>query len=530
MSYAKTLKQATQNTPVTCSIAGREAEMVVNSTGGYTFKLDDWGYLDRFLILGSDRPTYYTSAKKLTEAAATNVIKLIKQDAITVVNRIVEISNGGRAPKNDPAIFALALTSIYADEAGRKAAYDALPKVCRIGTHLFQFVETVNQLGKWNAVAKRGISAWYNKKELDKVVFQMLKYQSRDGWSHRDVLRLAHVKPDTEERSNAYRWAVTKEVTETSPKIVRVFSELHANPTVKNAIIAIENDGLTWEMLPTQLLRNSQIWEKLIEKIGYTALLRNLGRMSSIGMLGSLSDASKTVINLLSDTELLKRSRIHPINVLAALKTYSSGRSVKGSLTWQPNQRIVSALDAAFYEAFKNVEPTGKNFLLGIDCSGSMFNTHVYGLDNITAAEAATVIAMAIMKTEKNYVICGFSTGFSELNIHDRMSLNEAMEVVRRFNWSSTNLAAPVDYAIANKLPVDCFVSITDNEVNRGCHPRQALEQFRGSFNKEARYVICGTTVTNFSVADPTDSHSLDIVGFDSAVPQLISNFATGKL
>lgn len=530
MSYAKTLKTATQNTPVSRPIAGRETEMVVNSTSGYTFKLDDWAYLDRFLILGSDKPTYYTSAKKLTEAAATNVIKLIKQDPIAVVNRIVEISQDGRAPKNDPAIFALALTSIYADEAGRKAAYDALPKVCRIGTHLFQFVETINQLGKWNAVAKRGVSAWYNSKQLDKVVFQMLKYQSRDGWSHRDVLRLAHVKPDNQERSNAYRWAVTKEVTETSPEIVRVFSKLHADPTVKNAISAIESHGLTWEMLPTQLLREPKIWEKLIENIGYTALLRNLGRMGSIDMLGSLSDASKKVIDMLSDVELLKRSRIHPINVLAAMKTYSSGRGVKGSLVWKPNQRIVSALDGAFYEAFKNVEPTGKNFMLGVDCSGSMFGAQVFGLDNITAAEAATVIAMAIMKTEKNYIIGGFSAGFSELKIHDRMSLDEAMNVVRRFNWSSTNLAAPVDYAITNKLPVDCFVSITDNEVNCGRHPRQALEQFRGSINKEARYVVCGTTVTNFTVADPTDTRSLDVVGFDSAVPQLISNFAAGKL
>jgi 60 kDa SS-A/Ro ribonucleoprotein len=43
----------------------------------------------------------------------------IKADGVRAVNRIVEISDGGRAPKNDPAIFALALVVTDGDESAK---------------------------------------------------------------------------------------------------------------------------------------------------------------------------------------------------------------------------------------------------------------------------------------------------------------------------------------------------------------------------------------------------------------------------
>ena len=41
---------------------------------------------------------------------------------------------------------------------------------------------------------KRGLAKWYNNRSVDKLAVQMLKYQSRNGWSHRDVLRKVHPK------------------------------------------------------------------------------------------------------------------------------------------------------------------------------------------------------------------------------------------------------------------------------------------------------------------------------------------------
>lgn len=84
-----------------------------------------------------------------------------------------------------------------------------------------------------------------------------------------------------------------------------------------------------------------------------TAMIRNLGKMSAIGLLKPLSHHTTLVCNRLRDETLLRKARIHPFNVLVALKTYEKGKGDRGKLTWEVNQPIVEALDEAFYMSFK---------------------------------------------------------------------------------------------------------------------------------------------------------------------------------
>src|SRR5215470_16219477 len=127
------LKKTPQNQPIP------GAKQVLNSAGGFVFAVDCWTRLDRFLILGSEGGSYYASERKLTIENANAVAECIDKDGVRVIDRIVEISDAGRAPKNDPAIFALAMCAKLGDDKTRKAALRALPQVCRIGTHLYHF-------------------------------------------------------------------------------------------------------------------------------------------------------------------------------------------------------------------------------------------------------------------------------------------------------------------------------------------------------------------------------------------------------
>ena len=129
----------TKETPQSDPIPGKN--MVANSAGGYSFSVDDWKRLDRFLILGAEGGTYYVEEKKLVKENADGVLSCIQKDGRRTVNRIVEISDAGRAPKNDPALFALAMCAGLGDDATRKYALESLPKVARTGTHLFTFVD-----------------------------------------------------------------------------------------------------------------------------------------------------------------------------------------------------------------------------------------------------------------------------------------------------------------------------------------------------------------------------------------------------
>src|SRR2546423_6712864 len=138
--YVKNLTETPQSKPIPGST------QVPNSGGGYSWAVDDWVRLDRFLILGAQEGTYYITERKLTEQNAEAVARCIADDGPAVVARIVEISEAGRAPKNDPAVFALALCVSLGNPQTRQAAFEALPRVCRTGTHLFHFAQFVDGL------------------------------------------------------------------------------------------------------------------------------------------------------------------------------------------------------------------------------------------------------------------------------------------------------------------------------------------------------------------------------------------------
>src|SRR5678816_2765432 len=120
-----------------------DTDQVPNSAGGYVWPVNDWVRLDRFLVLGTEGGTYYIGEKQLTIANAEAVTRCVAADGPRVVARIVEVSEAGRAPTNDPALFALALAAGQGDSATKAAAWAALPRVARTGTHLLHWLQYV---------------------------------------------------------------------------------------------------------------------------------------------------------------------------------------------------------------------------------------------------------------------------------------------------------------------------------------------------------------------------------------------------
>lgn len=99
------------------------------------------------------------------------------------------------------------------------------------------------------------------------------------------------------------------------------------------------------ESVPTELLKDKMVWEALLEKMPMTALIRNLGNLSKCELLVPMSDAAKKVADQLTDQEALQKARVHPIQLLVAMKTYQSGHGVRGSGEWKPVPAVIDALD-----------------------------------------------------------------------------------------------------------------------------------------------------------------------------------------
>lgn len=535
-------------------------EQVENSAGGFVFQLDAWKRLDRWLILGAEGGSYYASEKKLTKEAAATVLECLKLDGPRAVAQIVAISDAGRAPKNDPAIFALALASADENVETRRAALAALPQVCRIGTHLFHFVRDVEHFRSWGRSLKTAVAKWYTDKPAERLAFDCVKYQQRDGWSHRDLLRLSHPAAPGAQHQAVFRYVVAgaagfpTELPEGSvrrverakgdprearrypmidrtalPRILEGFEKAKAetNPTALAALI--RDYGLTHEMVPNDLKGKAEVWEALFEGMPLGALVRNLGKMTSLGLFKPLSTRASLAAARLTDVGQIKKARLHPIALLSALKVYGQGHGEKGSLKWEPAREIVDALDAAFYLAFDAIEPSNKKTLLAIDVSGSMDWVNLGGCPGVTPRVGAAAMAMATARTEPAWHALAFSNGLSPIAISPRQRLDDVLAAVDRMPAGGTDCALPMLHAAERSIEVDTFVVYTDNETWSGStHPFQALKAYRNKMGRPAKLIVVGMTATGFTIADPSDAGMLDVVGFDSAAPSVMAEFARG--
>lgn len=536
MDYSRHLSGFGIATPPTAPIPG--AGQVKNSAGGYVFQVDDWDRLARFLILGTEGGTYYASEQSLTRDNAAVVERCLARDGARVVRTVVEISESGRAPKNDPAIFALAMVAKFGDKESRRAAHAAMPKVCRIGTHLFQYVEAVNKLGGFGRGTRRSIEAWYNTKDPDDLAYQLLKYQQRNGWSHRDVLRLAHVRPATDLHSELYKMAIGQENAAGEQAFVAACEELKKlaprEEDLPRVCQLIVENRLPREVIPTELLNVPEVWEALLVDMPMTAMIRNLATMTRVGLIKPLSDGLRTVTTRLGDESRLRKARVHPIGVLSALRTYAQGHGERSKHTWQPVGQVVDALDAAFYASFGFLEPSGAATLLGLDVSASMDGGVIAGVAGLAPRLAAAAMAMVTARVEKHYGVVAFSTNLTVLSITPQQRLDDVVRITSSLPFGGTNCALPMLAAAQEGWKVDTFVVYTDNETWAGdIHPSKALELYRQKTGRPAKLCVVGLTSTGFSIADPRDAGMMDVVGFDTSAPQLIADFSkvldTGK-
>jgi len=423
-------RQPTQQQPL-------NPEQVMNSAGGYTWAVDDWTRLDRFLILGTEGGTYYASQQALTFENAQAVARCVDGDGKRVVQRVVEISQGGRAPKNDPALFALALCAGLGDDETRQSALAALPNVARIGTHLFHFMAYVEQFRGWGRGLRRAVAKWYTAMPAERLAYQAIKYRQRDGWSHRDALRLAHPKAPDASYDAIYHW-ITQGWPEVGvephpePALRTIWAFERAKTVTQEAEIIdlVRNYKLPWEAVPTEWLGSQAVWEALLPDLPLTALLRNLGRMTANGAIAKKSENALMVAQRLTDADALQKARIHPVAILAALTTYGNGKGARGSLSWEPVNRIEKALDEAFYLSFRNVTPTGKRMLLALDVSGSMSLGAIAGVPGLTPRIGSAAMALITAATEPQHTIVAFSHEMVRLNISPKESLKTAIGLV----------------------------------------------------------------------------------------------------
>lgn len=232
-----------------------------------------------------------------------------------VVELVREFSVGNRSCKQRPLLYTLALCCRSNDPVTKHEGYNVLSDVCRIPTHLFEFIKCCEEESAgtgWGRAHRRAIANWYlnygKKGKGEFLALHMTKYKTRFGWNHKDVFRLCHIKPEVDHPEIKYLVMVSTKGKEKTDKSDFVQQEKqkpeYENSDLKKVMVFMdavekaekcrESDTmtrlilehkLTREHVPTDLLKSKEIWKALIKFMPMTAMIRNLGKMSQLELL-----------------------------------------------------------------------------------------------------------------------------------------------------------------------------------------------------------------------------------------------------
>ena len=535
MAKYKFFTQKSTKTPQTEPIRGRESEMIQGRSGGYTFDAGIWAMVRRCLLIGTSQSTYYAGKKELTDDFVNVLQEAIETSANKVAEEIVYASDG-RSINNSTPIFALVLLSMGESVEAKQAFLRIFPQVVRTGSHFYEWLNYSKSMRGFGKIVKEAGRIWLSQDNVKKLAYQLLKYQQRHGFSHRDALRLFHVRPPTPQHDRLFHWAVKgwdglpSETPDDAMKQIWWYEWLKRNPDKTHEAIAKGN--LTHEMAAPVGKMDVQAWQLLFEKMPIGAMLRNLGSLTEIGVLtpdkiGNL-DRIEQVLN---DRQHLRRGRIHPIDVLKALKVYrSGGKFGRSKKTWRPISRITDILEKAVELSFEIQKPSGKVFMHAVDVSGSM-SWGVVDSVGLNYCEIATAMALVTAKAEKNYSIRGFSTTFKDLDITRRDTFSSALKKASNQNFGGTDASVAYRWMIKNRYKADVICFWTDSESWAGSeHPTEALAEYRRKINPNLKAIYITLAPYQLTLVDPQDNLSWDFGGFDPAIPRLISMIANDEL
>ncbi|XP_062579109.1 RNA-binding protein RO60-like [Saccostrea cucullata] len=552
-----------------------------NQVHGYVFQTNFELQLSSFICTGSSSRNYWVRSREPRVEDLPFVSQLIEEGkGKKIVELLVHFSTKYRTCRQDPLLFVLALCCRSNDMETKMSGYNALKSICRIPTQLFRFLDfckqiSISQLSPskgWGRAHRKAICDWYlsygtEERKLKLLALHITKYCRRYGWKHKSVIRLAHLKVSEENPvlkylvivavkgkkyadSTKFMKKIMKQGTYQKSFLKEIVDLLSGIETAKSTkdISQIKKlilkHRLVREQLPTFCLNDIGIWLALARHMPLTAMVRNLGKMSKLELFqvenptgDNISFEEHLIIAKLKNKELLAKEAVHPFTYMLALNQYKRGENHSGKLQWPVYPQICSALEEGLYLSFNNVKPTEKRFLLALDISKSMEESvNVAGAPTLQALEVAAFMSTLTIKTEKNCDAIVFTNEkVNVLPIGSSDTLNEVTENIRSLARPVRDIPAdaswPFKYALENKRRYDVFVIYTDSNVSLSDpHPSQALQLYReATGNKEVRLVVCNLACSDVSIGDIEDPFTLTVCGFDSYVPQTISNFLNGE-
>lgn len=542
----------------------------------------DLAKVDRFLVLGTAGATRVVGGASWDPASRQSLLGCVERHAAKVLDRVVEASMSGRLPSNDPAIDLLALVVVCGDDRARALAEGSLRRVCRTAAHLLRFLRTTRALSGGTPVEDglpgRSRGGWEVRGAAVGPALPCVPMRTRDSWTSVCAQTSVALPLPTALALAGERWGTGHEGPPMGPacdtiavaaagfperwdldedpvprpwppvagleELLEATTAVRRSASVREVVHRVGEHRLPVESVPARWLAEPDVWEALLPGMPLGVLVREVGRMTAAGFLTPGGAGLGAVVARLKQPGAFGVSGLHPLALYAARRAYASGGARsgrRGVWNWEPLPELSQALEAAFTLALRAVPRVGKPVLVALDVSGSMASTLLSGA-GLSAREAAVALAQIVVSTEPGSVVVGFASptsgvpgdpgaaGLTLLDLTPGASVEEALGRVAGLPFGRTDCSLPLTWARRHRLEVAGVITLTDLVISpTGAAVREALRRYREECNPSARLVTVGMGhSTAFGLADPEDPGMLDLAGFDTSVPLLLTEFLRG--
>ncbi|XP_060072460.1 RNA-binding protein RO60-like [Ylistrum balloti] len=480
--------------------------------------------LQSFLVLGTESGAYKPGNKDIRRKEVNSIESLIDLgDGPDVVKTICLTNKAGRGCHRLPVMYALALCTRSTDSITKEAAYAALQEICPEPSDLLTFVmfcEMVSGGTGWGRAQRRAISDWYNsfKDRPLELAEGVTKERSSGQWTHKDIVRLSHVKPVSAFVQLIIRY-ITKGLVEAkklpSPVdpdqakqwqgILRYFEAVEqtrqhtGSMEVEGKLDIIREHRLEPAHLSVALLRSPLVWNVLLQHIPLNLVIQNISKVDD-------TPDQKTVLERLEDENELQKAHVKPFEILIARKETK-------------NENVRTTLARSFEICVRHVKHTDKKYSVIMAVDGKL-DTDLHGTKSGTVKEAIATTAITIARvTHPESEIVTYPAGKEKTKL-DIPKTNALKYLYEHAQLNGTNATFVKDVENALRLK-DAVVVLMHS-------PPDIFKKRLSSLFP--RKVSTRLVVVNFDKDDDTVINSnnpflLNVIGFDGNTIEAIMRF-----
>ncbi|XP_063701689.1 RNA-binding protein RO60-like [Culicoides brevitarsis] len=415
---------------------------------------------------------------------------------------------------------------------------------------------------------KSFLQKWYDKQTLEQLTEMIGEHRKLNGWRHRDIVSLAHIKfADAAkkkvidvafQRGSKFVADSTGNEDETVQKLVDICRvRMSEDPTEVSELVS--KHKLRFEHLPSALYKTPEIWEKCLPVLSYSALLNCLHILQDLNLLTPQQGLAKKVGFAIGNPKTLKEAKLHPFKLYTELQLYENNERYTENVHEQhrakkvaklkitPNKEIVKKLRTAFEQSFDHYPATGARLIITLDNRHAMYTKKVLSKNvskHISCFEASLIIALTYLKRERDVKILtytddeGTDGGIEVLPLQKSMSFEDALQFckTRQRDKTLSSLELPWNFAKTKGMKADVFMTITDSIIRNAPlakPPTQAISAYKKAVNmSNVRHVLIGLAnpKRTFETLGPEEGRILEVAGFTSNTAKVVDEFIKGTL